>query len=67
MSFIGSVDNLMVDSGLSDILKHAFGGIDKMLSGKKFYQNMRAFSMLSEERLHQHMSDVETLRSWIAC
>ena len=25
MSFSGSVDKLMVDSGLSDILKHTFG------------------------------------------
>ena len=42
MSFSGSADKLMVDSSLSDILKHAFGGIDKMLSGKKFTQNARA-------------------------
>ena len=41
MSFSGSVGKLMMDSGLSDILKHAFGGVDKMLSGKKFPQNVR--------------------------
>ena len=45
MSFSSSVDNLMVASDLSDILKHAFGGIDKILSGKKFPQNVRVFSM----------------------
>ena len=65
MNFSSSVDEPMVDTSLSDNLKHAFGGIDKMLSGKKFPQNVRAFSMLTEERLHKHMSDVETLRSWM--
>ena len=65
MSFSSNVCKLMVDSGLSDIVKHAFGGIDKILSGKKFPQNVRVFSMLTEERLHKHMSDVETLRSWM--
>jgi hypothetical protein len=34
MHFNGSVDEIMMDSGLSEILKHAFGGVDKMLSGK---------------------------------
>ena len=58
MSVSGRVGKLMVDSGLSDILKHAFGGIDKMLSGKKF-QNLRAFMMLTEELLRKH-GDVET-------
>ena len=67
MSFSGSVDNLMVDSGLIDILKYAFGGIDKMLSGKKFPQNVRVFSLLIEERLQKHMGDVETLKSWMQC
>ena len=55
----------MVDSGLSDILKH--GGIDKMLSGKTLSQNVRAFSLLTEEGLHKHMGDVETFRSWMQC
>ena len=41
----------MVDNGLSDILKH--GGIDKMLSGKTVSQNVRAFSLLTEKRLHK--------------
>ena len=60
MSFSGSVGKLMMDSGLSDILKHAFGGVDKMLSGKKFPQNVGAFRILTEELLRKHMSDVET-------
>jgi hypothetical protein len=60
MSFSGSVGKLMMDSGLSEILKHAFGGVDKMLSGRKFIQNLRAFRMLTEELLRKHMGDVET-------
>ena len=67
VNFSSSVDKLIVDSGLRDILKHAFGSIDKMLSGKKFPQNVRVFSMLTEKRLHKHMSVVETLRSWMQC
>ena len=59
MSFSGSGNKLMVDSGLSDIPKHAFG---KMLP-----QNVRAFSLLTEERLHKHMGGVDTLRSWMQC
>ena len=43
-----------MDSGLSDILKHAFGG-------KKIPQNVRAFRMLTEELLHKHMGDVNYL------
>ena len=42
MSFGSSVHKLMVDSGLNYILKHGFGGIDKMLSGKRFPQNVSA-------------------------
>ena len=53
----------MVDSDLRDIHKHAVGFIDKMLSGKKFPQNVRTFSVLTEERLHKHIGNVETLRS----
>ena len=33
MSFIGCIGNLLVNSGLIDILKSAFGGVEKMLTG----------------------------------
>ena len=49
-----------MDSGLSDILNHAFGGIDKTVSRKNFPQNVTTFSMLTEELLRKHMGDVET-------
>ena len=42
MSFIGSVGNFMVNTGLDEILKPAFESVEKMLSGKNFPQNARA-------------------------
>ena len=42
MSFIGSLGTLMADTGLSDIMSSVFDGVSKMLTGKKFPQNIRA-------------------------
>jgi hypothetical protein len=49
MSFVGCIGTLMEDSEIEDILSEAFGGVAKMLSGKKFPQNIRALRMLTEE------------------
>ena len=49
MSFAGAVGSLMAESGLSDILSGVFGGVPKMLSGKKFPQNVRALRLMAEE------------------
>ena len=35
MSFVGAVGTLMCNSGLEEILQSAFGGVPKMLPGKK--------------------------------
>ena len=51
MSFVGAIGSLLAESGLSDILSEVFGGVPKMLSGKKFPQNVRALRMLAEEVL----------------
>ena len=51
MNIIGCIGKLAADSGLSDILKSAFGSVEKMLSGKKYPQNFRALCMLVEELL----------------
>ena len=51
MSFIGAVGTLMGNTGLSEIMQTAFGGVPKMLTGKKFPQNMRALRMVVEELL----------------
>ena len=39
MSFVGSVGALMGNSGLEEVLKAAFGGVTRMLTGKNFPQN----------------------------
>ena len=51
MSFVGSVGTLMAESGLSEIMESTFGGVSKMLTGKKFPQNMRALRLVVEELL----------------
>ena len=48
MSFVGVIGSLMAESGISDILSGVFGGAPKMLSGKKFTQNVRALRMMAE-------------------
>jgi len=49
MSFIGAIGTLMNNTGLAEIMQTAFGGVPKMLCGKKFPQNMRAMRMVVEE------------------
>ena len=51
MSYCGGIGTLMADTGIVEILSVAFGGVLKMLSGKKFPQNVRALRMLVEELL----------------
>ena len=51
MSFCGCVGSLMSDSSLEEILGSAFGGVSKMLSGKKYTHNVRALRLLTEELL----------------
>ena len=46
MSFVGAVGTLMIDTGLEPIISVAFGGVSKMLTGKKFPQNIRALRMV---------------------
>ena len=48
MSFVGSVGTLMAESGLAEVMSAVFGGVPKMLSGKKFPQNMRALQLIVE-------------------
>ena len=55
MSFIGDVGTLMGNTGLSEIMQTASGGVPKMLTGKKFPQNMRAMRMVVEELLSSIM------------
>ena len=47
MSFFGAVGTLMSNTGLTEIMQTTFGGVPKMLSGKKFPQNVRALRMVA--------------------
>ena len=51
MSFVGCCGTLLAGSGLSEVLPVAFAVVKKMLSGKKFPQNVRALRMVAEEIL----------------
>ena len=51
MNYVGAIGTLMANSGLEEILGAAFSGVQKMLSGKKFPQNVRALRLLVEELL----------------
>ena len=62
MSFIGSVGELMTDSGLEEILNSSFGGVPNMLAGKRFLQNFRALRIV-EELLRDILSKVHTYES----
>ena len=37
---VGDIGTLIAGSGLEEILKSAFAGVPKMLTGKKFQQNV---------------------------
>ena len=68
MSYIGCIGSLMAGSGLEEILGAAFAGVPKLLSGKKFPQNVRALRLLTEELLrpvfemHPEMQSLEDMR-----
>jgi hypothetical protein len=60
MSFIGAIGSIMSNSGLEDIMKAAFGGVAKMLTGKKYPQNTRALRLVVEEILHDTLYLVDS-------
>ena len=51
MSFIESIGSLMAESGLYELIDSTFAGVQKMMIGKKFPQNMRALRIVAEELL----------------
>ena len=54
MNSIGSIGSLMAESGLYELLNSTFAGVQKMIFGKKFLQNMRALRIVAEELLRRH-------------
>lgn len=51
MSYVGCIGSLMAGSGIVEVLSGAFAGVLKMLTGKKYPDNIRALRMLTEELL----------------
>ena len=49
MSYVGCIGSLMAGSGIVEVLSEAFAGVLKMLTGKKYPDNVRALRMLVEE------------------
>ena len=60
MSFIGAVGTVMSNSGLEEVMNSAFAGVPKMLSGKKFSQNVRALRLVTEVLLIDIIADTES-------
>ena len=57
LSYIGSVGVLVAETGMKEILVKAFGGVPKMLTGKKYPWNFRALRVLIEEVLRPLLKD----------
>ena len=51
ISFIGSIGSLVAESGLYELLDSTFACVQKIMTGKKFPQNMRALRIVAEELL----------------
>lgn len=49
----------MADTGIVEILSSAFGGVLKMLTGKKFPKNVRTLRMLVEDLLRLSLRSTE--------
>jgi len=60
MSFVGCVGVLMANSGLQDILKSGFGGVQNILSEKKFPQDVWALHIVTEEVLGKVLDKLYT-------
>lgn len=61
MSFIGCVGNLMSNTGLLEIMKSTFAGVEKMLLGSKYFpQNLRALRMVVEELLRPYITQFDS-------
>ena len=49
----------MANSGLDLILKYTFGGVAKMLIGKKYPQNVGVLRVVTEEVLREMITGIE--------
>ena len=60
MSFVGSIGKLMENSGLEQLMKSSFAGVEKMLLGKKFPMNVRALRIVVVELLRMYIDENTT-------
>ncbi|KAJ8027559.1 hypothetical protein HOLleu_32731 [Holothuria leucospilota] len=56
VSFVKFSATLMENSGLSNVMTDVFGGMNEMLIGKKFPQNLFAVGMLAEEMIRYYFA-----------
>ena len=66
MSFVGAVGTLMSNTGLTELMQTNFGGDPKMLSGKKFPQNVRALRMVVGKNLRSIVTGTDTYDQLVA-
>ena len=59
-NFVGCIGSLMANTCISEVLKSAFGSVDRMLIGKLYPQNTRALRLLVEELLRSHMANINS-------
>ena len=64
MSFAGCVGSLMNEAGLQEVLESSFAGVPKMLSGKKYPQNIRTMRMVAEELLRDVLQRNQEINSF---
>ena len=62
MDFVACIGTLSTDCGLKEVLTTTFGSVEKMLSGKKYPQNVRALRLLVEELLRP-VIEIDTITS----
>ena len=60
MSFIECIGSLMEGSGLKEIMKSAFAGVEKMLLGKKYPSNDRVLRMVLIELLRNALPAIQS-------
>ena len=62
MDFVSCIGTLTAECGLKEVLSTTFGSVDKMLSGKRFPQNIRSLRLLVEELLRSIL-EIESISS----
>ena len=71
MSFVGCIGVLIKNSGLLSWLESAFGGAEKMLTGKNFPMNVRALRFAMTELLRDYVREMKSFQDlahfFVAC